>query len=92
MLQLGQHQLVIDGGEIGADGSLEHPAALAAGTGKAAWCAVGAVALADGVAGGAEAALQWRYQHGDQSVVHHPIPEGARRSPGAVGSRIVKRR
>jgi hypothetical protein len=36
------------------------------------------------VAGAAEAALQGRYQFGDQSVVHHPIAEGARRSPGAA--------
>jgi hypothetical protein len=85
LLQLGQQQQVIDGGKVEADIGLEHPAVLAAGPGKAAQGAVGAVALAVGIAGGAEAPLQGQSDHGDQGVVHHPIAEGCRTHQAGLG-------
>ena len=74
--QLGKQEAVIDGGEVQPDVCLQHPGMLAAGAGKAAQGTVGAVALAIGVAGGQEVALQGLGNHSDEGVMHHPIAEG----------------
>lgn len=71
---------------------------LAAGADEAAQGAVGTVALAVGIAGSNEAALQGRGDHGDQGVMHNSIAEGGgAHQPGlgfadhelAIGTRRV---